>query len=130
MEVQSVSMAIGFATALMTAFYMFRLIYLTFWSPSRVASHEIEHHIHESPASMTVPLVVLAFFSLTAGWLGWPASLGGSNHFEKFLEPVFANHVEAEAPTGEEGHAEPSTCSWGFPLLPPSPDCSWQDVLT
>ena len=87
--------AIGFATALMTAFYMFRLIYLTFWSPSRVASHEIEHHIHESPSSMTVPLVVLAFFSLTAGWLGWPASLGGSNHFEKFLEPVFANHIEA-----------------------------------
>jgi NADH-quinone oxidoreductase subunit L len=95
--------AIGFATALMTAFYMFRLIYLTFWSPSRVASHEIEHHIHESPASMTVPLVVLAFFSLTAGWLGWPASLGGSNHFEKFLEPVFANHIEAtETPASPE----------------------------
>ena len=97
--------AVGFATALMTAFYMFRLIYLTFWSPSRVASHEIEHHIHESPASMTVPLVVLAFFSLTAGWLGWPASLGGSNHFEKFLEPVFARQTEmTEAtPAAEEG---------------------------
>jgi NADH-quinone oxidoreductase subunit L len=97
--------AIGFATALMTAFYMFRLIYLTFWSPSRVVSHEIEHHIHESPKSMTVPLVILAFFSLTAGWLGWPASLGGSNHFEKFLEPVFANHMEAAeaAPAHEEG---------------------------
>jgi NADH-quinone oxidoreductase subunit L len=96
--------AIGFITALMTAFYMFRLIYLTFWSPSRVTSHEVEHHIHESPKSMTVPLVVLAFFSITAGWLGWPASLGGSNHFEKFLEPVFANHVEAaETPAGEEG---------------------------
>ena len=94
--------AIGFATALMTAFYMFRLIYLTFWSPSRVASHEIEHHIHESPASMTVPLVVLAFLSLTAGWLGWPASLGGSNHFEKFLEPVFASQTEA-TPAPEEG---------------------------
>jgi NADH-quinone oxidoreductase subunit L len=96
--------AIGFATALMTAFYMFRLIYLTFWSPSRVASHEIEHHIHESPKSMTVPLVILAFFSLTAGWLGWPASLGGSNHFEKFLEPVFANHEAVEtSPAPEEG---------------------------
>ena len=96
--------AIGFITALMTAFYMFRLIYLTFWSPSRVTSHEVEHHIHESPKSMTVPLVVLAFFSITAGWLGWPSSLGGSNHFEKFLEPVFANHVEAaETPASEEG---------------------------
>lgn len=99
--------AIGFAAALMTAFYMFRLMYLTFWSPSRVTSHEIEHHIHESPKSMTVPLVVLAFFSITAGWLGWPASLGGSNHFEKFLEPVFANAMDKTAPAPEEG--PPST---------------------
>ncbi len=86
--------AIGFATALMTAFYMFRLVYLTFWSPSRV-DHEVEHHIHESPSSMTAPLVVLAFFSITAGWLGVPQSLGGSNRFEKFLEPVFARESTA-----------------------------------
>ena len=98
---------IGFVTALMTAFYMFRLVYLTFWSPSRV-DHAVEHHIHESPKSMTVPLIVLAFFSITAGWLGWPASLGGSNRFEKFLEPVFAREAEvaiAETPpppAGEE----------------------------
>ena len=96
--------AIGYATALMTAFYMFRLMYLTFWSPSRVSSHEVEHHIHESPKSMTWPLVILAFFSITAGWLGWPASLGGSNHFEKFLEPVFVHQTEAtEAPASDEG---------------------------
>ncbi|MGO9127954.1 MAG: NADH-quinone oxidoreductase subunit L [Terriglobales bacterium] len=97
--------AIGFATALMTAFYMFRLVYLTFWSPSRV-DHEVEHHIHESPKSMTVPLMVLAFFSITAGWLGWPASLGGSNRFEKFLEPVFARAeivaAESTPPAGED----------------------------
>ena len=84
--------AIGFATALMTAFYMFRLVYLTFWSPSRV-DHEVEHHIHESPTSMTGPLVVLAFFSITAGFLGIPRSLGGSNRFEAFLEPVFARET-------------------------------------
>ncbi|HEY6338043.1 MAG TPA: NADH-quinone oxidoreductase subunit L [Candidatus Sulfotelmatobacter sp.] len=96
--------AIGFATALMTAFYMFRLIYLTFWSPSRIASHEIEHHIHESPSSMTVPLLVLAFFSITAGYLGVSPSMGGSNQFEKFLEPVFANKAEAaETLAREEG---------------------------
>ncbi len=95
---------IGFITALMTAFYMFRLIYLTFWSPSRVASHEIEHHIHESPASMTGPLVILAFFSITAGYFGVSPSLGGSNYFEKYLEPVFANRVEAaETPPAEDG---------------------------
>jgi NADH-quinone oxidoreductase subunit L len=93
---------IGFVTALMTAFYMFRLMYLTFWSPSRVASHEVEHHIHESPKSMTVPLVILAFFSITAGYLNWPA-----NGFEKFLDPVFANHIEGTgaqpAETGSHG---------------------------
>src|SRR2546423_2163557 len=71
--------AIGFATALMTSFYMFRLIYLTFWSPSRVVSHEIEHHIHESPKSMTWPLVILAFFSITVGYLGVSESLWGSH---------------------------------------------------
>jgi NADH-quinone oxidoreductase subunit L len=106
--------AIGFATALMTSFYMFRLIYLTFWSPSR-ADHEVEHHIHESPKSMLVPLVILAFFSVTAGWLGVPRSLFGSNHFESFLEPVFARGttVAAEAETastagGEEEKTSPT----------------------
>jgi len=91
--------AIGYITALMTAFYMFRLIYLTFYSKPRM-SHEVEHHIHESPASMTVPLVVLAVMSLFAGFLGWPHSLGGSDRFARFLDPVFARgeaHVLVEA---------------------------------
>ncbi len=88
---------VGFVAALMTAFYMFRLMYLTFWSPSRM-SHEVEHHVHESPRSMTIPLIILAFASITAGWLGWPKALLGSNHFERFLEPVFATEsVVAEA---------------------------------
>src|SRR5271166_2558673 len=80
---------IAFLTALMTSFYMFRLIYLTFFGKPRM-SHEVEHHIHESPKSMTVPLVILAFFSIFAGFLGWPHSLGGSDRFTAFLEPVFA----------------------------------------
>ena len=91
---------IGYATAFMTAFYMFRLMYLTFSGRPRMG-HEIEHHIHESPLSMTGPLVVLAFFALVAGWLGWPHSLGGSDRFTTFLEPVFAG--EAHVLT-EEGH--------------------------
>jgi NADH-quinone oxidoreductase subunit L len=83
---------VGMATALMTAFYMFRLMFLTFHGRPRM-SHEVEHHIHESPKSMTVPLVILAICSVFAGWLGVPHSLLGSNRFEKFLEPVFAKEV-------------------------------------
>ncbi len=91
---------IGYGTALMTAFYMFRLMYLTFHGRPRM-SHEVEHHIHESPKSMTVPLVILAFFSLFAGFLGWPQSLGGSNRFEAFLEPVFARESQVLVAEGE-----------------------------
>jgi NADH-quinone oxidoreductase subunit L len=106
---------VGFATALMTAFYMGRLIFLTFFGKPRM-SHEVEHHIHESPKSMTVPLVTLAICSVAAGWLGIPHSLGGSNTFGKFLEPVFAKeaHVlQAEEPRQlaagekEEEHTDP-----------------------
>src|ERR1700751_3232121 len=80
---------IGYVTALMTAFYMFRLIYLTFYSKPRM-SHEVEHHIHESPKSMTIPLVVLAVCAAFAGLLGWPRSLGGSDRFQHYLDPVFS----------------------------------------
>src|SRR5246500_3033226 len=83
---------LGYGTALMTAFYMFRLMYLTFHGRARM-SHEVEHHIHESPKSMTLPLVVLAIGSICAGWWGWPHSLGGSDRFTKFLVPVFAKET-------------------------------------
>src|SRR5579859_3341887 len=79
---------VGYATALMTAFYMFRLVNLTFKGRPRMTP-EVEHHVHESPKSMTGPLVVLAFFALFAGFLGLPRSLGGSNRFEHYLAPVF-----------------------------------------
>src|ERR1700726_4019754 len=83
---------VGFVTALMTAFYMFRLMFLTFHGRPRM-SHEVEHHIHESPKSMTVPLVILAVCAVAAGWLGWPHSLYGSDHFASFLNPVFAHEA-------------------------------------
>jgi NADH-quinone oxidoreductase subunit L len=84
---------IGFITAGMTAFYMFRLVNMTFFGKSRV-EHEVEHHLHESPASMTVPLIILAGLSIVGGWIGWPEALWGSDRFAKFLEPVMARHVE------------------------------------
>jgi NADH-quinone oxidoreductase subunit L len=109
---------IGYATALMTAFYMFRLVYLTFGGRPRM-SHDVEHHIHESPASMTMPLIVLAVMSLFAGFLGWPHSLGGSDRFARFLDPVFsrgeAQVLKAEGKSGqvaagekEEEHTSPT----------------------
>jgi len=114
---------IGFGTALMTAFYMGRLIFLTFYGQTRM-SHEVEHHIHESPKSMTGPLVVLAIGSVCAGWLGVPASLGGTNAFGKFLEPVFA-HNDAAATSASIAPAEPQepageehrSLEWGLMIL-------------
>src|SRR5580698_1605300 len=75
---------IGYVTALMTAFYMFRLMFLTFHGHARM-SHEVEHHIHESPKSMTMPLIVLALCAIGAGWMGWPHSLGAPDGFGKFI---------------------------------------------
>jgi len=95
---------IGFITAGMTAFYMFRLVNMTFFGQSRVP-HDVEHHIHESPASMTVPLMILAFLSIVGGWIGWPASLGGSDPFSRFLEPVIAR-PEASAASEAAGYGK------------------------
>jgi len=79
--------AIGAIAAVMTAFYMTRLICLTFYGESRV-SHEAAHHLHESPKSMIYPLMALGVLSLIGGWVGIPAALGGANHFHHFLAPV------------------------------------------
>jgi NADH-quinone oxidoreductase subunit L len=83
---------VGYGTALMTALYMFRLMYLTFYSPSRMSPAAADH-LHESPKSITIPLVILALCSVGAGWVSWPHSLGGSAYFDKFLEPVFSQEA-------------------------------------
>jgi len=83
---------VGLITAGMTAFYMFRLLFLTFFGYSRADEH-VEKHIHESPPAMTVPLIILAGLSLIGGWIGWPGSLAGENRFERFLEPVLTGVV-------------------------------------
>jgi NADH-quinone oxidoreductase subunit L len=99
--------AMGLITAGMTAFYMWRLMYMTFYGKSRVAP-EVAAHIHESPASMTIPLQVLALGSILAGWIGvpkiWTVFPEKMRLFEAWLAPVFANeavHGAAE----EAGHA-------------------------
>ncbi len=88
---------LGLMGAFMTAFYSFRLIYLTFYGTSHV-DHDVEHHVHESPKVMTVPLMILAFFSITIGFIGMPVIQHG-NIFGEFLAPLFP-HAEHAAETG------------------------------
>ncbi len=95
---------VGFVTAGLTAFYMFRLLFLTFFGYSRADEHT-EKHIHESPPAMTVPLMILAGLSFIGGWIGWPGSLGGENRFERFLEPVLAGVVPEEGAVKIAHHA-------------------------
>ena len=87
---------LGWVTAGLTAFYMFRLVSLTFEGKERW-SHD--KHPHEAPKVMTVPLIILAVLSVIGGLVGVPHSLGGGNAVEQFLEPVFerANLILAGA---------------------------------
>jgi NADH-quinone oxidoreductase subunit L len=106
--------AVGAAAALMTAFYMTRLVCLTFFGESRV-SHEAEHHLHESPGAMIYPLMALAVLSVVGGWVGIPEALGGANHFHHFLAPVLdkaahgAREVQVAASAGLAYAAEMTT---------------------
>jgi NADH-quinone oxidoreductase subunit L len=94
---------LGACVAGMTAFYMFRLLFMTFFGESRVDAHA-EHHIHESPKSMTIPLIVLAIGSVVSGYVGMPAWLGGTNAFEQFLDPVFEPLPIVHGPEAEYSH--------------------------
>jgi NADH-quinone oxidoreductase subunit L len=94
----------GVITAGLTAFYMTRLYMLTFAGPSRL-THEAEHHLHESPMVMLLPLILLAIGSVFAGLVGVPHFLGGDavpNLFERWLEPVMPA-VTAVATHGAAG---------------------------
>jgi NADH-quinone oxidoreductase subunit L len=91
---------LGLIGAGLTAFYMFRLIFLTFFGEPRYDQHKV--HVHESPHSMTVPLIFLAILSTVGGWVAAPHLVGGTEYFDKFLHPVFATY----APAGAEGTTE------------------------
>ena len=87
---------VGFLTAGLTAFYMFRMIYLTFHGESRVDSHTIEH-VHESPLSMTIPLMILALLAVTGGFFGVPHVFhlipnGMENYFHGFFTEIPSGH--------------------------------------
>jgi NADH-quinone oxidoreductase subunit L len=91
---------LGLAGAILTAFYMFRLVYLTFYGDSRAPDSHA--HIHESPRVMTIPLVILAVFSALAGFIGLPVLLGEkANLFNRFIESAFIREIHRLAASTE-----------------------------
>ncbi|MGH9142993.1 MAG: proton-conducting transporter membrane subunit, partial [Vicinamibacterales bacterium] len=97
--------AIGLLTSLLTATYMFRVVFLAFHGPSRAASapqapqagaHSEQHHLHDAPAPMALALIALAIGSVVAGYAGLPAVLGGGDWFARYLEPSFGAAPVAE----------------------------------
>ncbi len=83
--------AIGLGTALLTAFYMFRLYATTFKGTFR-GTQEQEHHLHESPAAITIPLIILAILSIVGGFVGIPEFImHGAHSLQAFLAPIFAD---------------------------------------
>ena len=80
--------AMGLLTAFLTAFYMFRLLFLAFFGEFR-GTEEQKRHLHESPASMTFPLVVLAILAAVGGFMGAPMFTGGHHYLAEYLTPIF-----------------------------------------
>lgn len=101
----------GTITALLTAFYSFRIIAVAFHGRFR-GTPEQEHHLHESPPVMTIPLIVLAIGAVVAGWIGIPPVIGEaigihkSAWFYEFLSPVFGGHHLPPQETAESHSAE------------------------
>lgn len=87
-EVSPIFWIFGIIGAGFTAFYMFRLLFLTFFGTFR-GTHDQEHHLHESPLSMTVPLIILALLSVIGGFLNVPEVLGGNSMLSDYFAPVF-----------------------------------------
>jgi NADH-quinone oxidoreductase subunit L len=96
---------VGLIAALMTSFYMFRLLFITFFGTPRYDEHKV--HVHESPKSMTVPLILLAILAVGGGWWALPGMWGRRNYFANFLAPVFASAAAlAPAVEGEQHSLE------------------------
>jgi NADH-quinone oxidoreductase subunit L len=95
----------GTVAALFTAYYMFRLFFLTFTGTFR-GTHEQEHHLHESPPTMTIPLIVLAGLAMVGGVLGIPPAIGEHLNIphllDRWLAPIYPRGTEFEAPVRVE----------------------------
>lgn len=100
-EHNKVLWAVGSLASLLTAFYMFRLVFLTFTGEFR-GTEEQKHHLHESPALITTPLVILALLAAVGGVMGLPAIFHANHWLKSFLAPV----LESTSPAIAEAHAE------------------------
>ncbi|HEY4786757.1 MAG TPA: proton-conducting transporter membrane subunit, partial [Bacteroidales bacterium] len=98
-EKNKIIWTLGILGSLMTAFYMFRLLYLTF-SGSFRGTEEQKHHIHESPKVMTIPLTILAILSVVGGIINIPSVFGGEASLQSFLAPLFTNMSKEVVPEG------------------------------
>jgi NADH-quinone oxidoreductase subunit L len=103
--------ALALGGALLTAFYMFRLIFLAFYGAPRYDEENV--HVHESPRNILGPLVVLAVFSVGAGWMALPILWGGADHFEEYVAPAFG---VADALKEEAARASGALYSHGLEL--------------
>jgi NADH-quinone oxidoreductase subunit L len=98
-------------TALLTATYMFRLVFLTFHgerrqdAPAAAHGHGSGSHLHDAPPAMAIALIVLAIGSVAAGWIGIPHALGGHNQLHAWLEPAFEAPAVEGAVAATEGEA-------------------------
>jgi NADH-quinone oxidoreductase subunit L len=100
-EHNKVLWALAVFAAMMTTYYMFRLYFLTFSGKFR-GTHDQEHHLHESPAAMTLPLIILAILAVIGGFVGVPHLLGGHNEIATFLQPVIPVHENVHAVSSTE----------------------------
>jgi NADH-quinone oxidoreductase subunit L len=91
----------GMLASMLTAFYMFRLMFLTFWGGFR-GTKEQHHHLHESPKAMTIPLIVLAILSVVGGVLGLPHFWGFHNFIGDHLDPLILRKDPSTLPHDTE----------------------------
>lgn len=109
---------IGAIAACFTAFYMFRLVFMTFFGECRI-NPKVKDHLHESPAVITIPLIVLGFLAVVGGYLGIPKLIGSvfggiPNYLEHWLEPVFEQAYEYSNTYVHQGAHHSHALEWGL----------------
>jgi NADH-quinone oxidoreductase subunit L len=146
---------IGMVTSLLTATYMFRLVFLAFHGPRHAGGHAAAHpkeeeplkrghapahakavhtgaghHLHDAPLSMAIPLIVLAIGSIFAGYIGVPHALGGGNRIEHFLEPSFEVSESARPQPTTVVEAAPPGVAVPASLQEPAPEAEEHGAST